>query len=91
MDNKEFMKIFQPVVDEEYLIPSEISLIKNLFSQEYHLENQYSYLMNRTYFGNYSMLENSLLNHKDSDRAYVYTNFYQIEEMMDDYLSFKGV
>lgn len=28
---------------------------------------------------------------KDSERAYIYTNFYQVDELLQDYLVFKGV
>ena len=38
-DNEEYDKIFQPIIDEEQLMPIEIQMIRGLFSENIYIEN----------------------------------------------------
>lgn len=64
-DIEEFLSIYKPYVDEQNLIPKEISLVKNLFSRDTVLDTLNVSAFNRLSIRDYAYLEVSL--NKDNE------------------------
>jgi len=84
-DYEDFHKVYQPVFDEKYLIPSHVRLIHQVYGQKVFNNFRISqYVSHPAKFG-YPSLNWVFLNLDDIERVCVYTTFKTVRNELEEY------
>lgn len=82
-DNDEFAKCYQPVVDEQALVPPQIDLVRRLYGNSARSFSQTRAGALYIALTGYSNLNTSFLNLDDEQRRHISTNFNLLEPSPD--------
>lgn len=88
LDNSQHEQVYSAYVDEQRLMPSEISLVRSLFSKHTLYESQ-CYSSTSPLNRDYSYLESSFFNLSDKQRQYLATCFQSLDDKLRLYLKYR--
>ena len=88
-DHDEFLKCYQPVIDETALIPSQLTLVRRLYGRESRQRTKVLPAALSLALPNYWRMDGSFLNVDDEQRSFLATNFHQLDEGLEEYLVFE--
>jgi len=90
-DSAEFARCYQPVVDEQALVPPQLGLVRKLYGRTAQREARTSAARACAQVLDYSCMRASFLNLDDEQRAFLASNFQQLEESVTAYLVLQGL
>ena len=90
-DNSDFMEQYQPVIDEQALVPPQITLIRRMYGLPARKDPFATPGCISQMIPDYSALNPSFFNMDDKQRSFIATNFYNIDEDLRDYLILQEV
>lgn len=90
-DYEEFNKVYQPAVDENYLIPSHIRLIYNTYGDKVFNNNRISQFASHNVKSGYPCLNWCFLNLNDLERVFIYATYKSIRNELENYGKLKEI
>ena len=87
----QFMQQHHPIVDERSLIPRQINMLQRIYGVSSDLDNSSKDCLLDSWMTNYANLQNAFYNLDDRSRSFIGTNFPQIDEVIKEYLIYKGI
>lgn len=90
-DHDEFLKCYQPVIDETALIPSQLTLVRRLYGRESRLRSKAQPAVLNQALPSYWRMDGTFFNMDDEQRSFLATNFHQLDEGLEEYLVFEGL
>jgi hypothetical protein len=88
---KSFEQIRKPVVDEDALVPKQVTSLQRLFGDSSNMESCDSDVLFNSNTRNYGNLRNIMLNFDDEQRQYIGNNLLLADPELEDYLIYKGL
>ena len=85
------MQAYHPVIDERALIPKQVNMIQRIYGISSDLDSSSRDCLLDSWMNNYSDLQNIFYNLDDNERSIIGTNCPQIDELVKDYLIYKGI
>jgi len=90
-DYDQFNHCYQPMVDENALVPPQLALVRRLYGRAAQRERRASAASLSLAMPDYREMNCSFLNLDDEQRAFIATNFYQLDDGVNEYLVFHGL
>jgi hypothetical protein len=90
-DYDEFEACYQPLIDENALVPPQLALVRRLYGNSARKMNYARSACPNLAIPKYSDMDCSFFNLDDEQRSFIATNFYQTQESMTEYLIFSGL
>lgn len=84
-DYEDFNQVYQPVVDEKYLIPSHVRMINQIYGQKVFNNFRISQYVGHSANVGYSSLNWAFLNLNDIERVCVYSAYQSVRRELENY------
>ena len=83
--------MYSPVIDERSLIPRQVNMMRRIYGICSDLDAMGTDCMLDNSIQNYKNLQNCFYNFDDKTRSFIGSNFPQVDEIINDYLVYKGL
>jgi len=85
------MQQYHPVIDERALIPKEVNVMQRVFGIASDIDLLSRDCLLDPWMSNYTNLQGAFFNMDDACRSFIGSNFPQIDELVENYLVYKGI
>ena len=87
----QFMQQYHPMVDERSLVPKQVNMLRRVYGISSDLDATSRDSLTMINRMGYSDLHSAFFNMDDRTRSFIGSNFPQLDELVNDYLVYKGL